>query len=263
MFGATDRATLVTIRPSLLNPKVETMARRGGPALYELLGNRRDTATGGSLSQRTHAPRAVLDPSQVRSLVTFIIVLVLVIGAYLVGVSRGERLGREGIAQERAEEMRLLEEGRPSGSGVGQPNNTVSADSAGSGISPPIASENALARVTNDATTSATTGALAPTAIGVDPREAGKNYFVLGSVLAENASRLVAFCRERGLDAWVVPDHNGRLREIIVLPGYASGERESVVISELEARIRKVGVLFKASGGGTDFGDKYPKLFKG
>ena len=256
MFGATDRATLVTIRPSLLNPKVETMARRGGPALYELLGNRRDTATGGSLSQRTRAPRAVLDPSQVRSLVTFIIVLVLVIGAYLVGVSRGERLGREGIAQERAEEMRLLEEGRPSGSGVGQQNNTVSADS---GISPPIASENALARVTNDATT----GALAPTAIGVDPREAGKNYFVLGSVLAENASRLVAFCRERGLDAWVVPDHNGRLREIIVLPGYASGERESVVISELEARIRKVGVLFKASGGGTDFGDKYPKLFKG
>ena len=260
MFGATDRATLVTIRPSLLNPKVETMARRGGPALYELLGNRRDTATGGSLSQRTRAPRAVLDPSQVRSLVTFIIVLVLVIGAYLVGVSRGERLGREGIAQERAEEMRLLEEGRPSGSGVGQQNNTVSADS---GISPPIASENALARVTNDATTGATTGALAPTAIGVDPREAGKNYFVLGSVLAENASRLVAFCRERGLDAWVVPDHKGRLREIIVLPGYASGERESVVISELEARIRKVGVLFKASGGGTDFGDKYPKLFKG
>ncbi len=259
------------------------MARRGGPALYELLGNRRDGAASGPLSPRTHAPRAVLDPNQVRSLVMVVFALALIIGAYLVGVSRGERLGREGIAKERAEEMRLLEEGRPAGSALGQPSTPAS---GGNGVSRPngselasntasnTASENALNGASNDATNGVngatngatnglTNGALAPTASGVDPREAGKNYFVLGSVLAENAPRVVNFCRERGLDAWVVPDHNGRLREIIVLPGYASGERESVVISELEARIRKVGVLFKASGGDTDFGDKYPKRFKG
>jgi hypothetical protein len=76
--------------------------------------------------------------------------------------------------------------------------------------------------------------------------------------------KIVEFCRNRGLDAWVVPDQNGRLREVTVMPGFEYSERGSPTVRELDERIRNVGVLFKASGPGNgDFGDRYHKLFKG
>jgi hypothetical protein len=99
---------------------------------------------------------------------------------------------------------------------------------------------------------------------GIDPRQAGLNYFVVASVLEANADKMVQFCRERGLDAWVVPDHNGRLREITVLPGLPKSELEGARAKALKARILKVGLQWKAAGrGNADFSGCYPKLFNG
>ena len=105
---------------------------------------------------------------------------------------------------------------------------------------------------------------LGPMQKGVDPRQAGLNYYVLASVLEANADRMVQFCRDRGLDAWVVPDHNGRLREITVLPGIPKSELDGARAKALKARILKVGLQWKAAGrGNADFGGCYPKLYNG
>ena len=221
------------------------MARRTGPALYELLGRRTDGIAPGSSSRSPLTPsltpprgsaldanaepinRPSMDPGQVRSLLLAAIVVIALIAAYLVGVSRGERVGRSSLVSESEADTQLLAS-NASNAAVILPN------------------------------------ALPATDAGVDPRAVGLNYFVLASTLEPNAVKIVEFCRNRGLDAWVVPDQNGRLREVTVMPGFEYSERGSPTVRELDERIRNVGVLFKASGPGNgDFGDRYHKLFKG
>jgi len=105
---------------------------------------------------------------------------------------------------------------------------------------------------------------LGPMPKGIDPRQSGLNYFVVASVLEANADKMVQFCRDRGLDAWVVPDHNGRLREITVLPGVPKSELDGARAKALKARILKVGLQWKAAGrGNADFSGCYPKLYNG
>lgn len=105
---------------------------------------------------------------------------------------------------------------------------------------------------------------LPPAPKGIDPRQAGLNYLVLASVPEANAEKMVAFCRERGLDAWVVPDHNGRLREITVLPGIPKSELSGTTATALKARVRKVGGTLKsAARGNPDFEGAYFKLYNG
>ena len=222
------------------------MARRGGPALYELLGSARE----GEGRART-APRrnALFETAHLRTLLVWVVVIAAVIAAlsaaYVLGARRGGR-----------------DETLESPSGQNLPLNAGS-DAARVSENSPVAAPTTAELVPSVTASTSTTLALPKAADGVDPRQQGLHFFVLASTLEPNAVRLVAFCRERGLDAYVVPDHNGRLREVTVLPGFELSERSGPVIKQLEERIRQVGVLWKASGpGNSDFGDRYHKLFK-
>jgi hypothetical protein len=75
---------------------------------------------------------------------------------------------------------------------------------------------------------------------------------------------MVEFCRENGLEAFLVPDDNAMLRKIIVLPGYRdASEKSSPEIKALEAKIRSVGDKWKRSSkGNKDFSDAFPELFR-
>lgn len=124
---------------------------------------------------------------------------------------------------------------------------------------PSVASENRAATPVADSDQP-----LGPMPRGIDPRQSGLNYFVVASVLEANADKIVQFCRDRGLDAWVVPDHNGRLREITILPGVPKSELEGARAKALKARILKVGLQWKAAGrGNADFSGCYAKLYNG
>ncbi|MCE2884643.1 MAG: hypothetical protein LW806_07075 [Planctomycetaceae bacterium] len=252
------------------------MARRGGPALYELLDSKRGSAVpSGGLAGGS--ARARLDPRALRSLVFGAIAIALIVIAYLVGVSRGERIGRaavEGVA------AGVASGGVSSGASSGASGGASGAGAADAESAPRPGSSVGVAgagdslRTENPSVTvssgtmpqgggpGAAEAGLGPASAG-DPRQVGLQYFVLCSTLEPNAIKVVEFCRSKGLDAYVVPDQNGRLREVTVLPGFASGERSSPAIKELEERIRKVGVLFKASGpGNSDFGDRYIKTHR-
>jgi hypothetical protein len=188
-----------------------------------------------------------------------------VVTAYLVGVSRGRSATEQSASWENGGSQPL----------AGGPSTATPRPSDGSRA--PATPENSPSNQTavqsnglasnagsteNSTTAGVSEAALGPAAAG-DPRQAGLSYFVLCSTLEANALRVVDFCRSKGLDAYVVPDQNGRLREVTVLPGFEAGERSSSAIKELEERIRKVGVSWKASGpGNSDFGDRYIKTHR-
>ena len=97
-----------------------------------------------------------------------------------------------------------------------------------------------------------------------DPRVKGMRYFVIAHPASQRAAEMVEFCRENGLEAFLVPDDNAMLRKIIVLPGYRdASEKSSPEIKGLEAKIRSVGDKWKRSSkGNKDFSDAFPELFR-
>jgi hypothetical protein len=236
------------------------MARRGGPALYELLDKSKGSAPPGGIPSS-----ARLDPKAVQSLVIAVVFVAAVVTAYLVGVSRGRSATEQSASSENGGSQPLAsgpstatprsnEGSRAPATPENSPSNQTAVQSNG------LASN--AGSTENSTTAGVSEAALGPAAAG-DPRQAGLSYFVLCSTLEANALRVVDFCRSKGLDAYVVPDQNGRLREVTVLPGFEAGERSSSAIKELEERIRKVGVSWKASGpGNSDFGDRYIKTHR-
>jgi hypothetical protein len=245
------------------------MARRGGPALYELLGTRRDSSGQSGPRGGGGGPRPILDPGQRQLLVLVAVGVVALVAGYLFGVSRGERIGRERLAAERAEEARLLESARPRGatSDAGGAGGSIDQSAAMSGNQSGLASGAGQGPEGSNAgmgTAGSAAGPLPPAQEGVDPREAGKNYFVIMNTRSAAASQVVAFCRRNGLDAWAVGDQNAPFRDIIVLPGFAYEDRRSPTVVELEASIKRVGLLWKTeSRSDKGFEGAYPRLFKG
>lgn len=248
------------------------MARKGGPALYELLSNPKAAPLAGGAA-RPSAPTAAFSGSQTQVIAWIAVGVVAVVIAYLVGVNRGERLGRAAYSEEREQERQLLDGGRPATAGAAS-GNAASPDAAPSGIGTAVgrqgnerqgASEN-RAQVDGNGISRGQAledGPLSPLQMGADPRQAGLNYFVIATVSPPSAIATAQFCRDKGLDAYVVPSNNVRFSEVIVLPGFPATDRSSTAVKGLEARIRKVGTLYKnAARGNPDFGDMYHKLYK-
>ena len=248
------------------------MARKGGPALYELLSSTKAVPLAGGAA-RPSAPAAAFSGSQTQLIAWIAVGVVAVVIAYLVGVYRGERLGRAAYSEEREQERQLLDGGRPATAGSAS-RETASGDAVPSatgagvetrGFEKQGASEN-RAQVDGNGISRGQAledGPLSPLQLGADPRQAGLNYFVIATVSPPSAIATAQFCRDKGLDAYVVPSNNVRFSEVIVLPGFPASDRSSTAVKGLEARIRKVGTLYKnAARGNPDFGDMYHKLYK-
>ena len=234
------------------------MARKGGPALYELLGKTKGL---GAPNQTPIARSAVRGPifraGEGQWLGVLAVAIAAVVIAYFLGVTRGERLGRAAMLEERAEDAQLAEGARPlaplpadGGAGVSGAAGRASGNQSapGNGFIP--------GSMPGDEP-------LPPAPEGVDPRPSGLNYCVIATVADQRARAIVDFCRSQGLDARVVKSDNARFSEVIVLPGFPATERSGPIVKELEAQIRKVGVRYKAAArGNPDFGDMYHKLHR-
>jgi hypothetical protein len=228
------------------------MAKRSQPALYELIRNQGDSPApmpSGGGGFRPPQPWTIA-PVTAGFLAAAVLGLVLV--AYLYGFAVGQRVVQDRMGQQAAADLdRLVEETDPSPAPTiagGQPPSIPTAPPAIAGSGNPASG--------------GLTGAIQPQSPTGDPRIEGLNYFVIAQVPAASADRMVAFSRERDLDAHSVPDDTGGLRFVIVTPGFAAGERRSEPVLRLEARIRSVGLQWKsAARGNRDFSDFYPRKF--
>lgn len=107
----------------------------------------------------------------------------------------------------------------------------------------------------------------APAAYGQvesDPRKPGLNYFVLITTNRDGARKVAEFCRDRRLEAYVVPVKNSsRNFQVIVLPGYAGGDQQSAAVQVLRQSIDRVIEEWHAEVNPRDNFGYYPVRFDG
>ncbi len=97
-----------------------------------------------------------------------------------------------------------------------------------------------------------------------DPRVKGLNYFILIHTHRKNAEELAVFCRQEGVEAYAVPDkRNKSLYRVLVLPGYAKGQRSSAPVRALEQRITDATRKWKLQRNPRDELGYYPERFGG
>ncbi len=96
-----------------------------------------------------------------------------------------------------------------------------------------------------------------------DPRRPGNRYFVLMETNHAGAERLATYCRERGLETYIVVSHNNAARRLVIaLPGFeTSVPTDDPRVEALRRRIHVIGSAWRQQGG-TDLQDAYPLPFE-
>lgn len=100
-----------------------------------------------------------------------------------------------------------------------------------------------------------------PGPIESDPRVEGAYYYVLATTRRDGAVRLANFCRQRGLEAYVVGGNNGRFAQVIVLPALETSSNSDPLVRRMREQILKIGRLWENSEpGATNLSDAYVQL---
>lgn len=245
------------------------MKKRSAPPLYELIGTRAARA-GTPVEHDQHGPAADVGPGQRLGwlepgrylqipvgyiFVASALIVLLAALAYMVGHSRGYGAAKAAAAEE-LEATHLADERR-------RPSDPLDRHAATTADTAQQPTHNRPATTPQRQTAAGGTPAgWGP--IQSDPRQEGMNYFVLATTTPEGALRLAEFCRQRGLETYVVSGNNARLRRVIALPGFESGQRTSQPTREVEALIHRIGESWsKTEPGATDLRDTYPELYRG
>ena len=217
------------------------MMKRSGPTLYEAMSQSPATPrvtpgrrTRNPESERPAAATLLTPGRSIRLPVGFawvgvVLVAGLMIGAYLLGFSRGEIAAEASAATADAARFEAAQE-------AGRVREPVS--------SPPRAPQGSVG--------------------AADPRIPGMNYWVVMRPRQDRAEEVAGFIRGRGLDAIVVKSDTGGLPKVIVLPGFRPGERSTPAVESLMNDLKRIGREFgKASGRTSDnFDSLYPETYR-
>jgi len=96
-----------------------------------------------------------------------------------------------------------------------------------------------------------------------DPRESGMNYFIVATQPPEEGNRIASFLADSGLEVARLPVDNRGLAIVVVLEPFAPGEVGSARARRLEARIKRLGREDNRDfGGATDFESAYMKKYR-
>ncbi len=97
-----------------------------------------------------------------------------------------------------------------------------------------------------------------------DPRERGREYFAIAETNESGAVRLAEFCRARGLETYVVPGNTAGLRRVIALPGFDPPGRTNPDARRLRDQIYRIGEEWqRQERGGSNLEDAYLILYGG
>lgn len=226
------------------------MARKKGPALYELIYPN----SGESLKPKQHVPPSsrmdddenlthnVLTPGRsIRMSIGTIgvfaaVAIALIVISYTIGFNRGEAVAREDYGS------RLFQE-------VDAPVRTDVPQK-------PVVQQQINTRPAVKKTESTPKWG----SIGTDPRVAGVHYFILSQTTKEGAERIASFCRGKGLETYAISGDNTRHHRVIALPGFQTGNEQGV--ADLRLKIRSIGQAWAENDGrGDDLHDAYLSLY--
>ncbi len=96
-----------------------------------------------------------------------------------------------------------------------------------------------------------------------DPRVAGLNYLrLLQGDNVDEAVKVATFCREHGLEAYVLIGDNGRFARVIASPGFSDASSPEAIA--LQTRVKEVGQRLRADRvSSSDFHDCFFSLYTG
>jgi hypothetical protein len=230
--------------------------KRVGPALYELMrGRRSDPGPAEPEPQPEATDWGWLSPGRtVRLPIGYLllaaaIVLTAVVASFTVGYGRGHGQATAELEQEWLGTNQQTLAVPPPGGLPGPPPETT----------PPVVRPEPTRPP--QAATAPGTPAWGP--ILSDPREPGKNYFVLIHTQRESAIRLAQFSRDHGVEAYAIRANNLTLYKVVALPGYERGERAADFVQALERRIVEVARKWKLQVNPRDDLAHYPEKFEG
>ena len=95
-----------------------------------------------------------------------------------------------------------------------------------------------------------------------DPRVQNEMYFTLMQTTKEGALQLAAFCRQKGLETYVVSGNNTRPYRVVAFPG--SSDRNSTLLRTVQTQILAIGKEWAntKAGRGSDLKDAYLSIKK-
>lgn len=228
------------------------MARKKGPALYELINPTgeeiiplakhpqpsRPTDDDENLTHNVLTPGRSVRMSLGTIGVFAAVAVALIVISYTVGFNRGEAVARKDYGS------RLFQEITAS---------PVIETQFKSAVSQPKVAEPVVR--SNDPSPK-----WGP--IGSDLRRAGVHYYILSQTTKEGAMRIASFCREKGLETYAISGDNTRLYRVFALPGFQN--RNDQGVSELRMKIRSIGQAWAEDDGrGDDLHDAYLSLYQG
>ena len=110
-------------------------------------------------------------------------------------------------------------------------------------------------------TSTAASGKWGPVVPKTNPCRKGELHFVLAETTEGGAKALADFCRNNGLETYVISGKNERLRRVVAFPGFVNSAYSSSAVKALESKIHQVGQLWKATNrSNSDLRDAYPKV---
>lgn len=250
--------------------------RRNSPALYELI-NVRSPARAPAPEVEHHveiqdvgdAPARRsnwLSPGQTLRLpvgyvflaaaLTIVLLIVMYVFGYQsaanryeaeIAAIRADQITADGIGRDVVDPL-TQREGGPGGPGAREPGRSAAQPGAGRSSSP----STGTGGTSNRGRASSDASGWGP--IESDPRADGLNYLRLITTTRENAVEVAQFCRDNGLEAYVVGRDNARLVPVIVLPGFAGGTLNSPEAQALKSKVETVGIRWEQTGrGNTNF----------
>ena len=175
-------------------------------------------------------------------------IVALAVLAYVVGHSSGEGHAKAVLDQEAVDEFNAQNSARMMSDPLAntpprvRPPKGSNSPSAGPGEDPPR-------------------GRAGP--IESDPREIGTNYYYLVYTDRSKAIEFAEFCRQSGLEAYVVHGDNPELRRVMVVPGFAAGQSSLPEFRQLREQIEDVITRWKLKTSNRETLTYYPEKFKG
>ncbi len=234
------------------------MSKKKGPALYELINSRQapDTSKRQDSASKQKKPKGVeedldleqnlLTPgSSIRVSIGTVGVLVAVtIALFVIAYTMGFRKG-SAVAREDYEMKSYLDISQS----FAEPSELTAVDPTSLESTPPVQPPSIENNVSWGPVFS-------------DPRVINSYYFTLMQTTKTGAQQLAAFCRQKGLETYVVSGNNTRLYRVIALPG--SPDRHATSLSKVQAHVYAIGQEWAktSTGRGSDLKDAYLSIKK-
>ena len=233
------------------------MRKKRGPALYELINSKQSLGETPLKKERDHSKREevdldhnVLTPGRSIRVSIGTIGLVAAIGialiviAYTMGFQKGSAIAREDYEQKSFQQIAESFAEPEAQDAPKEPVQSPNIPSPSKATSPQEFVHSAWSPILSD------------------PRVLNNYYFTLMQTTKAGAMQLASFCRQKGLETYVVSGNNTRLYRVVALPG--SSDRNDPSLRKIQSHVHAIGREWAGTntGRGSDLKDAYLSIKK-